>query len=345
MSVRDNKRVLVWVGAGLAGLLPALLLCSCGQKDKPERPDARAYARSLEEPPSVSKGAAEPPRQPAAPVKPDPPRNPPPTPKTVPMITCAMPLLEGVNEDDQQVVELALNDWGTRILVKAKKQICLFDAGNGDLLQTLKRTTPLWGRNPGTEGMYISPEARTVATRTDPPQGVKNPQATIAFYDAETGRATCAANLEHDLEVDEGNVVFAPDGRTLFVCGRLHGKICAQALSARSGASRMLNLPVAGKINCRLEMLTPCPGGSALLGSWGGDRIADKHPSRLSVLNLQGSSERLLQSADIAPFRGLWDRRIAVSPDGRLALIEDMERVGTCREVWTAPLKTKRVVR
>jgi WD40 repeat protein len=235
-----------------------------------------------------------------------------------------MPALVGVtNVDDQKIVELAVNGSATRILAKAKKQICLFDSASGQVLQTIQRTTPLWHRTSGTEGMYISPDARVVATWSDAVNSAGHATTSISFQNAETGQALSTTLLDPGFYVDDQNVVFSSEGSTLLVCGSLNGKTTVLAISVLDGT--MKTLPVPGKPGV-LEILVPCPGRTDCLASWRGDRVTGKRPSKLSVIDFAASVERPLQSVDIEPWRGLWDRRVAVSPDGRLALVQDNER-------------------
>jgi hypothetical protein len=320
----DKKRIFAWLAAFLmaSGVIFVVVF---GDRSSRIHPDATAMARSLEEPSGRSAAVPKASQSAAPRMEPQPSQPPPLAPNSIPMRSYAMPALAGANQDDQEIVELAINNGGTRVLAKAKKQICLFELASGEVLQTFKRTTPLWHRNPGTEGMYISPDARVVASWTDPPDSGKNPQATFSFYEAETARFINTGRLEHDFNVDAGNVVFSPEGSTLLVAGTLRGKTSVQALSVASGMTTMLNLPLAGRPNGVLQILVSWPGRAAFLASWRGDRLADKHPSRLSILDLENSAERPLQSVDIEPFRGLWDRRVEVSPDGRLALVQDIE--------------------
>jgi hypothetical protein len=77
-----------------------------------------------------------------------------------------------------------------------------------------------------------------------------------------------------------------------------------------------------------MKMLIPLPGQAAFLACWGNDRNTNGHPSRASILDLQHWAERPLSSIDIEPFFSFYDRRAVVSPDGNLALTQDILRHG-----------------
>jgi hypothetical protein len=73
-----------------------------------------------------------------------------------------------------------------------------------------------------------------------------------------------------------------------------------------------------------LEMLAAIPGRRAFVGTWNFDRLEDKHPSRVSILDLENGTEQPLAGIDIEPFRGNYDRRLWLSAGGNFVAVSDI---------------------
>jgi len=303
------------VGIGLL-----VLTVAASGRHKNRRPDPVALARTIQQGGSDPYRILNPMTQTAP--KPAAPRPSAPTAKPVPSHSWPMPALEGEDPSDQEIVELAINERGTRALAKSKKQICLFDLSTGSVLQTFKPTPTSGNRKPTTDGMVLSPDARIVTTWEAPSSG----QARVAFRNSETAQIISMATLEPGASFKGEDALFSPEGSTLLLPGFCQNKPCVQAISVADGARKTINLPVPEKVNARIEMLVPLPGRAAFVASWSRDRITGKHASRLSMLDLENVGERLFQSLDIEPWRGMFDRRLAVSADGKLVLAQDIER-------------------
>jgi len=71
-------------------------------------------------------------------------------------------------------------------------------------------------------------------------------------------------------------------------------------------------------------MLLPLAGQARFLVCWSQDRISYKHPSRVSILDLQISTERMISSIGIEPQFSFYDRRAVVSPEGKMLLVADI---------------------
>jgi hypothetical protein len=250
-----------------------------------------------------------------------------------------MPILEGVNKDDSKVVELAINDDGTRALAKTKKAVFSLDLQNGNFLQTFRPTDT----NADTGGILLSPDAKVVAMWVNAPKGMKKPAGSIAFRDAESAQLVSSSQLEPDVGIDFDLARFTPEGTTLLLPGTFRGKQCIQAASVANGDRKTLALPMCENKNGILEILVPVPGRPAFATSWSNDRLPDKRPSHLSVLDLEGAVEQPMRSVDIQPWRGIFDQRLTVSPDGTLALMQDVERFH-CSTFEVVDLQTDRLL-
>jgi hypothetical protein len=310
----------LFVGAGALVLLVGALFVFAKSRGQGRRPNPFEVERALEQSPGKSNGSVRtnPVTIAAAKATNKPAAKPPLREKH-----WKMPAMEGVNENDSEVVELAISSDGSRVLAKGKKQICLFEAGSGELLQTITPPANQWIKNPGTERMFLSEDARVIAGWME---GESGKPGQILFVDAEKAQLLGAVELEKDLSVEWEMVSFSQDGRDLFVpaWARSHDKFCVQVIPVAGGASRVVELPTLEGRKGRLIMLAPIPGRQAFVGCWSHDRLADVQPSKVSILDLNGENEQPLAPIGIEPFRGLWDRRLWISADGNFVALSDI---------------------
>jgi hypothetical protein len=228
-------------------------------------------------------------------------------------------------QGDRRVVELVVNESGTKALAKTEKEAYCFDLIGGLVLQTYRPAPSKVDRDPNAERIFLSPKGKYIATWAGA-ESAQKPDATITFQEAESARVVSVATLEHDASVDFDPAIFTPQENTLLLPGNFHGKQCLQAVSVANGTHKFVNLPTK---NGGLKMLLPLAGQARFLACWSNDRIPDKHPSRISILDLQSWTERMVSSIDIEPSFSFYNRRAAVSPEGRMLLVADIpQRTG-----------------
>jgi hypothetical protein len=195
---------------------------------------------------------------------------------------------------------------------------------SGLVLQTYRPAQSKFNRDPDADRIFLSPRAKYVATWAGA-ESAQKPDATITFQEAESGRVVSTATLEHDASVDFDPAIFTPQENTLLLPGSFHGRTCIQAVSVANGTHKFVNLPTK---NGGMKMLLPLAGQARFLACWANDRNPDKHPSRVSILDLQSWTERMVSSIDIEPSYSFYDRRAAVSPEGKLLLVADILQRG-----------------
>jgi hypothetical protein len=227
-------------------------------------------------------------------------------------------------QGDRRVVDLVVNEGGTVVLAKTEKEVYCFNLTSGVVLQTYRPAPSRFDRDPNAERIFLSPKARYVATWAGADSAEK-PDATITFQEAESGRVVSVATLEHDASVEFDPAIFTPQENTLLLPGNLHGRTCIQAVSVANGTHKFVNLPTK---NGGLKMLLPLAGQARFLACWSNDRIPDKHPSRVSILDLQSWTERMVTSIGIEPSFSFYNRRAAVSPEGKMLLVADIPQRG-----------------
>src|SRR5262249_45530588 len=143
-----------------------------------------------------------------------------PTVKPGPTNSWPMPALEGEDPSDQEIVELVINERGTRALAKSKKQICLFDLSTGSVLQTFKPTPTSANRKPTTDGMVLSPDARIITTW----EAASSGPARLAFRNSENAQIISTATLDSGASFKGEDALFSPEGSTLLLPGFYQNK-------------------------------------------------------------------------------------------------------------------------
>ena len=234
-----------------------------------------------------------------------------------------MPELNGVDKLDLQIVDLAVDKTGATVLAKSKKEVYCFDLTGGKFLQTFRPPRAPFNRNPTTERMFLSPDARFVAIWSAAPGSSKNAQDIVTFQEARTARLVSSANVKRDADILFDPVTFSPGGEALLLPGAVHTNLYVQVVSVADGSTRMIPLSAPRKQSRWLRILMPVPGRAEFLACWGNDRVPGKRPSRLTTLDLQSGMEEPLQSIDIEPWYSFYDRRATVSPNGDWVLAQD----------------------
>jgi hypothetical protein len=222
-------------------------------------------------------------------------------------------------QGDRRVVDLVVNDSGTVVLAKTEKEAYCFDLTSGLVLQTYRPAPSKFDRDSNAERIFLSPKGKYVATWAGA-ESAQKPDATITFQEAESGRVVSVATLEHDAHIDFDPAIFTPQENTLLLPGNFHGRQCIQAVSVATGTHKFINLPTK---DGGMKMLLPLAGQARFLACWSNDRSPDKHPSRVSILDLQSWTERMVSSIDIEPSYSFYERRAAVSPEGKMLLVAD----------------------
>jgi hypothetical protein len=227
-------------------------------------------------------------------------------------------------QGDKRVVDLVVNESGTIALAKTEKEVYCYDLTSGLVRQTYKPAPSKFDRDPNAERIFLSPKAKYVATWAGA-ESAQKPDATITFQEAESGRIVSTATLEHDANVDFDPAIFTPQENTFLLPGSFHGRTCIQAVSVANGTHKFVNLPIK---NGGINMLLPLAGQARFLACWRNDRIPDRHPSRVSILDLQSWTERMISSIDIEPSFSFYNRRAVVSPEGKMLLVADIMQRG-----------------
>lgn len=249
-----------------------------------------------------------------------------------------MPKLDGVDKLDLEIVDLAVDKTGASVLAKSKREVYCFDLSAGRLLQTFRPPKSSFNRNPTTERMFLSPDARFVATWSAAPGKSKNAQDIVTFQEAQTARLVSSANVKRDMDITFDPITFSPGGETLLLPGGFRSNLCVQAVSVTDGTTKIIPLPAPRNQDRWLRILMPLPGQPAFVACWGNDRVRGKRPSRLTTLDLTSGTEQPLASIDIEPWYSFYDRRATVSPNGAWVLAQDERRgesdfeVGDLRE-------------
>jgi len=239
---------------------------------------------------------------------------------TRPVKRWSLPHPQTGKQGDRRIVDLVVNESGTVALAKTEKEVYCFDLTSGLVRQTYKPAPSKFDRDPNAERIFLSPKAKYVATWSGA-ESAQKPDATITFQEAESGRVVSIATLEHDASVDFDPVTFTPQENTLLLPGSFRGRRCIQAVSVTTGMHKFVNLPIT---NGGIKMLLPLAGQARFLACWSQDRISYKHPSRVSILDLQISTERMISSIGIEPQFSFYDRRAVVSPEGKMLLVADI---------------------
>jgi hypothetical protein len=304
-----------FVATGVVILIFAGLIALTRHSKLRARQNAQDVAASLEQPPSL--GGSDRTAVPATPAQPG-------TTWTSPVRRWVLPHPLTGKQGDRRVVDLVVNQWGTVALAKTEKEVYCFNLTSGLVLHTCRPAQSRFDRDPNAERIFLSPKAKYVATWAGA-ESVQKPNATITFQEAESGRAVSVATLEHDALVDFDPAIFTPQENTFLLPGNFHGRTCIQAISVANGTHKFVNLPTK---NGGMKMLLPLAGQAAFLACWSKDRIPDKHPSRVSILDLQSWTERMISSIDIEPHYSFYDRRTVVSPEGRTLLVADIMQRG-----------------
>jgi hypothetical protein len=239
---------------------------------------------------------------------------------TSPVKRWSLPHPQTGKQGDRRVVDLVVNESGTVAVAKTEKEVYCFDLTRGVVLQTYRPVVTERNRDPNAERIFLSPKAKYVATLA-PAESAQKPDATITFQEAESGRVVSIATLEHDASIDFDPATCTPQENTFLLPGSFHGRACIQAVSVANGTHKFVNLPVK---NGGMNMFLPLAGQARFLACWSNDRVPDKHPSRVSILDLQSWTERVISSIGIEPYFSFYDRRAVVSPEGNMLLVADI---------------------
>jgi hypothetical protein len=300
-----------FVATGVVILIFAGMIALTRKSKVRARPNAEEVAASLEQPPTDRTAV-------------------PPTPVqsrstwTSPVRRWSLPHPLTGKQGDRRVVDLIVNEAGTVALAKTEKEVYCFNLTSGLVLQTYRPAKSERNRDPNAERIFLSPKAKYVATLAEA-ESAQKPNATITFQETESGRVVSVATLEHDAYIDFDPATFTPQENTLLLPGNFHGRQCIQAVSVANGTHKFVNLP---SKDGGVKMLLPLAGQARFLACWSKDRIADKHPSRVSILDLQSWTERMVSSIGIEPRFSFYDRRAVVSPEGKMLLVADILQRG-----------------
>jgi len=237
----------------------------------------------------------------------------------------SMPKLDGVDNLDAEIVDLAVSEDGTRVLAKSKKQVVCFDLSTGQVLQTFRPGSIGRYSDPRTEHLFMSPNAKLVASRGSFPGPGSRPGDALMFMEAETGEVIWMTRLERDFEPVWDAASFTPRGESLIVPGKLRGQMCLQMISPADGSSKYVDLPIPKNENPGIRTITPIPGRAAFLAFWSFNRLREKRPTRLSVLDVERGTDQVIESIDVEPHYSYFDRRVALSPDGGFVLVADIQ--------------------
>ena len=298
------------VATGVVILIFAGLMGLTRKRKVRAQPNAQDVAASLEQPPA-DRPAVTPPAQ-SRPTW------------TTSVQRWSLPHPLTGKQGDRRVVDLVVNEWGTVALAKTEKEVYCFHLTSGLVLQTYRPAQSKFDRDPNAERIFLSPKGKYIATWAGA-ESAQKPDATITFQEAESGRIVSTATLEHDANVDFDPAIFTPQENTFLLPGNFHGRPCIQAVSVANGTHKFVNLPIK---NGGINMLLPLAGQARFLACWRNDRIPDRHPSRVSILDLQSWTERMISSIDIEPSFSFYNRRAVVSPDGRMLLVADILQRG-----------------
>ena len=303
------------VATGIVILIFAGLIALTRKSKAHARANAQDVAASLERPDPTT-GTD----RPAAPAKPTPTRST----WTSSVKRWSLPHPQFGKQGDRRVVDLVVNESGTMALAKTEKEAYCFDLTSGLVLQIYRPVVTERNRDPNAERIFLSPKGKYVATWAGA-ESAQKPNATMTFQESESGRVVSIATLEHDAGIDFDPATFTPQENTFLLPGDFHGKACIQAVSVANGTHKFVNLPIK---NGSMKMLLPLAGQANFLVCWSQDRSPYKHPSRVSILDLQSWTERVISSIGIEPRFSFYDRRAVVSPEGKMLLVADILQGG-----------------
>lgn len=221
-----------------------------------------------------------------------------------------------------------MNERGSLALVRTKKKIYTLHLADGRVIQAFQPASKKWNRNPSTDEMFLSPDARVVATWAEPPENIRDGEAAVTFQDAETAAVLSVAPLQHDVNVRFNLGIFTSRGDALLLPGTCKGKPCVEALAVASGERKVIPLPTPQGSGGLPEILLPLPDAYGFLAAGGVPSAGKNRAAPVAILDLIKGERHPQPAIDIAIFHGIYDRRLEISVTGQFALAQDTGQSG-----------------
>lgn len=203
--------------------------------------------------------------------------------------------------DERRRVYVDPNDF--RAVTQTDSEIVCWNLNNGSRLQTFR---------PEGKGMYVSPDAKVVATVTQDGRRVVMREAStgslIGTYEPRGGG---------EILLHEHEPAFTPAGDFLCLCVKEKTKNAREAIAAvsmRTGVGRIVDLPRDwfDTTGHQWRILMPLPSRNVFL------RTLVAHPC--CVMNLRDGINTRVESLSIGPDSRPGSRSCKLSPDGRYLL-------------------------
>jgi hypothetical protein len=225
------------------------------------------------------------------------------------------------NYENYFVREIGIHPSGTKVITRTNLEAVCWDIATGQRLRTFKAATRIIPRKPPDkpelhidQEIRMSPDARFIALINTSGQ-----QATI--LESDTGRAIGTYYIPKDQAHWLGyhSPAFTPESEYLLMAVKRHDKDAICAISTRTGAGSIVNLPRdwCKKTTDRWSVLAPVPRELAFIRHLGTYGYQPGDASGVYVLDLKTGKERVLKSIDFRPFSLFENRGIKVLPGGQ----------------------------
>jgi WD40 repeat protein len=241
--------------------------------------------------------------------------------------------LEGLEKNSYDVADLTIDDAGTRVLAKSKREVNCLDLASGRILHTFRPAKPRSDfQKPDTKYMFLSPDTKYVMVGSESHSGTKAQTKEMITYSADDGQLVGIGKLNDRSELyhftDPSS--FTPNGDYLLLPStHFSAGFLLQALTSRTGSVELLNFPGSGKMNYDYRLLLPVPGEPVLIVYRDRSSKSD-NPGGVAALDLRTGAETPITSLTIKPWTLFYDRGVQLSLDGTRVLSQGIRELQVC---------------
>jgi WD40 repeat protein len=220
------------------------------------------------------------------------------------------------------ILDVAINANATRLITKSKKEIIYWDLNTGKKLQSFLPPKPAWDyQEPTMNRVFVSPDTRIIATLTQN----KKHEYLLELHETETKRLLGTAVPEKTtLLHDTMYPTFTASGANLLLYGEARGGgLAVVAIATSNAALASIHRGEKGfKQGLALEVL-PSPTEPILM-------VFRRGETPISTLDLRTGKETPLTAITSKPWHLLFQRGMAISPDGKYVLSGGVKELQVC---------------
>jgi WD40 repeat protein len=240
--------------------------------------------------------------------------------------------LEGVAKHEYDVVQLIVNENGTRALARSQREVNYVNLQSGKVLRTFRPAKPRWDdRTNNTNFMFLSPDMRFVAIGAQSSSSAKSESEWVSIFEATTGKIIGTHTIVNDTNLfqftDTGT--FTAGGDYLLLPGHIYSEFLIQAVSTQNGDGKIVKIPNPTKIDTLLRLVLPVPQ-EPLLILYRDRARPESNPGGITVLDLGTGKETPVTAITVPAWASHWTHGLQLSPDGKYLLAQSPDTIQVC---------------